>query len=158
MKLLETEIQIKASPEKVWSILTNLEQYTDWNPFIKKVIGKPQVGEKLEVCISPPNGREMVFKPTVKSVIKNSEFSWLGRFLLPSIFDGKHIFTIYKNKNGCLLVQKEEFSGLLVPLMWNSLEKSTREGFERMNNALKQRAEHANTSQFCSTNITPTSG
>ena len=145
MKLLETEIQIKASPEKVWSILTNLDQYTDWNPFIKKAVGKCQVGEKLEVCISPPNGKEMIFKPTVKSVIENSEFSWLGRFLLPGIFDGKHIFTITKNENGCLFVQKEEFSGLLVPLMWSSLEKSTREGFELMNNALKQRAEYANT-------------
>ncbi len=145
MKLLETEIQIKATPEKVWSILINLDQYTDWNPFIKKAEGKIQEGEKLEVCISPPNGKEMVFKPTVKSVIKHSEFSWLGRFLFPGIFDGKHIFTITKTEDGCLLVQKEKFSGLLVPLMWNNLEKGTREGFELMNNALKQRAENAST-------------
>ncbi len=145
MKLLKTEIQINASPEKVWSVLTNLNQYTDWNPFIKKAEGKIQEGEKLEVCISPPNRKEMVFRPTVKSVIENSEFSWLGRFIFPGIFDGRHIFSITKNENGCLLIQKEKFSGLLIPLMWNSLEKGTREGFELMNNALKQRAENATT-------------
>ncbi len=99
----------------------------------------------MEVCISPPNGKEMIFRTTVKAVIENSEFSWLGRFIFPGIFDGRHIFTITKNENGCLLIQKEKFSGLLVPLMWNSLEKGTREGFELMNNALKQRAEYANT-------------
>jgi len=87
----------------------------------------------------------MIFKPTVKSVVENSEFSWLGKLLLPGIFDGKHIFTITKNATGCLLVQKEQFSGLLVPLMRSSMEKSTREGFELMNSALKQRTENTNT-------------
>jgi hypothetical protein len=145
VKILETEIQINASPENVWSILTNLEKYGEWNPFIIKANGKVKKGERLEVCISPPDGKEMTFKPTVKSAIENSEFSWLGRFLLPGIFDGRHIFTITKNDEGCLLLQKEEFSGALVPLIWGSMEKKTREGFDLMNIALKQRAESART-------------
>jgi hypothetical protein len=145
MKFLKTDIQIEASPETVWSILTSLDQYTEWNPFIRKAEGKVRVGEKLKVNISPPNGKEMIFNPTVKSIILNVEFSWLGRFLFPGIFDGRHIFTITKNEAGCLLEQKEKFSGLLVPIMWGNLEKNTREGFELMNNALKQRAENANT-------------
>ncbi len=145
MKVLETEIQIEARPEEVWSILTDLRQYAEWNPFIKRAEGNVKEGQKLEVCISPPNGKEMIFKPTVKSVVENSEFNWLGRLLLPGIFDGEHIFTITKNETGCSLVQKEQFSGLLVPLMWSSMEKGTREGFELMNSALKQRAENANT-------------
>lgn len=59
----------------------------------------------------------MIFKPTVKTVVVNSDFSWLGRFLLPGIFDGRHLFKITPTENGCLLVQKEEFSGLLVPFL-----------------------------------------
>ncbi len=141
MRILETEIQIEATPEVVWSILTDLDKYAEWNPFIRKAKGKVGVGEKLEVCISPPNGKEMIFKPTVKSVLKNSEFRWLGRFLFLGVFDGEHIFSITPNEKGCLLVQKENFSGLLVPLMWGSLDKNTREGFVSMNIALKQRAE-----------------
>ena len=145
MKLLETKIQIKASPEKIWSILTDLDQYTNWNPFITKAIGKVQVNEKLNVSISPPNGKKMIFKPTVKSVIENHKFSWLGQFIFPGIFDGEHIFIIEENKNGCLLIQKEYFSGLLVPLVWKNMENNTREGFELMNNSLKQRAENTST-------------
>jgi hypothetical protein len=143
MKILETEIQISASPEKVWAILTDLQKYSEWNPFIKKAQGRTEIGEKLEVSIAPPDGKEMIFKPTVKSIIVNKEFSWLGRFLFPGIFDGEHIFIIEPKDDGCLLIQKENFSGLLVPLLWNGLDKDTRAGFELMNKSLKERAENA---------------
>ena len=144
MKLIETEIKIAASPERIWSILTDLEKYDEWNPFIKNAKGKVQVGEKLEVLISPPNGKAMEFKPIVKSVIENSEFIWLGRLLFPGIFDGEHIFNIHHDDRGSLLVQKEKFSGILIPMMWSSLDKNTRAGFELMNQALKDRAENKN--------------
>ena len=142
MKHLNTHIQIAASPNTVWSILVDFEKYVEWNPFIIKAAGRAKVGEKLEVCISPPNGKEMIFKPTVTSVMENSELRWLGRLLFQGIFDGEHIFNITQNDDGCLLVQKENFSGLLVPLMWGSLEKSTRAGFELMNKAIQHRAEN----------------
>lgn len=142
MKVLETEIQISASPEKVWSILIDLEKYSEWNPFIKNAVGQIKVGERLKVCISPPDGKEMVFKPTVKSVNENKEFSWLGHFLFSGVFDGEHIFKIEPIKDGCLLIQKENFSGLLVPLFWGSLDKNTRAGFDQMNRAIKERAEN----------------
>ena len=34
-KEIKTEILIKASPQIVWSILTDFENYPHWNPFIK---------------------------------------------------------------------------------------------------------------------------
>ena len=42
-----------------------------------------------------------------------------------------------------LLVQKEMFKGILVPIVWSSMAKNTKEGFELMNSALKKRAEEA---------------
>lgn len=144
MKLIETQIQIKASPERVWAILTDLDKYPEWNPFIKSAKGEVAAGEKLEVRISPPNKKGMVFRPTVLSAKTNSEFSWLGHLLFPGIFDGEHIFIVNGNENGTLLVQKEIFRGLFVPMVWSSMEKNTREGFELMNRALKERAEKEN--------------
>ena len=141
MKLLETQIQIAASPETVWGILTDLEAYADWNPFIVSAKGEVVVGSGLEVTISPPGGKALNFKPKVVSVNENAKFSWLGRVLLPGIFDGEHIFAIEANENGCLFVQKERFSGILVPFFWKGLNTDTRAGFEAMNQALKERAE-----------------
>lgn len=142
MKVLETDIHISAQPEDIWTVLTDFQSYPEWNPFIKEIRGAIQTGERLHVSIDPPNGKKMAFKPSVKTVLVNETFSWVGRFLFPGVFDGEHIFTIRKTDDGCILTQKENFSGLLVPLFWKSLDTHTRAGFELMNKALKERVEN----------------
>ena len=126
----------------VWSILTDLARYSEWNPFIQDAKGQIGMGERIEVCIAPPNGKAMLFKPTVISVVANKTLSWLGRLWFPGVFDGEHRFEIVPNESGCLFIQRENFSGLLVSLLWKSLDKEIRAGFEQMNLALKQRAEN----------------
>ena len=62
---------------------------------------------------------------------------------MPGIFDGEHSFTIEPLDGGVRLVQQEDFRGVLVPLFARSLDRRTLPAFERMNEALKQRAEQA---------------
>ena len=84
----------------------------------------------------------MVFKPTVTRVSVESEFRWLGRLVVPGVFDGEHIFSLASTPTGgTRFIQREEFRGLLVPLLWGSIAAQTRNGFEAMNAALKSRAQ-----------------
>jgi hypothetical protein len=143
MRELETSIEIDATPERVWEILTDFDSYPDWNPFIRSARGKPEVGAKLENRLEPPEGRAMTFKPTVLAAKPARELRWLGRLFLPGIFDGEHLFRIEPLESGrTRFVQSERFRGVLVPLFGKTLEQ-TRRGFEAMNAALKQRAEAA---------------
>lgn len=142
MKTLHTEIEIEASAEKIWSILADFAQYPQWNPFIESIEGKAQQGTQLRVVIQPPGGKQMTFTPTLLAVQPGRELRWRGRLLFPGLFDGEHIFQLEPRGNSaCRFVHKEEFSGLLVPLLWKSLDTTTRRGFEAMNEALKKRAE-----------------
>jgi hypothetical protein len=139
---LRTSIEIDATPERVWEILTDFDSYPDWNPFIRSAGGEAVRGEKLEVRIEPPGGRGMTFKPTVLVDEPGCELRWRGRLLLPGIFDGEHILRIEPLGDGRVrFEQAERFRGLLVPLFGKTLEQ-TRRGFEEMNAALKHRAEH----------------
>jgi hypothetical protein len=143
MRELQTSIEIDATPERVWEILTDFDSYPDWNPFIRSARGKAETGTKLENRLEPPGGRAMTFKPTVLVAEPVRELRWLGRLLLPGVFDGEHIFRIEPLERGrTRFVQAERFSGVLVPLFGKTLER-TRRGFEAMNEALKQRAEAA---------------
>ena len=78
----------------MWRILTDFDAYPEWNPFIKSVRGRPEASTKLEVRIEPPGGRSMTFKPTVLEAEPERELRWLGRVLLPGIFDGEHSLRI----------------------------------------------------------------
>ena len=45
MKEISTNININATAEKVWSVLTNFSKYSDWNPFIKTIEGEVLFGK-----------------------------------------------------------------------------------------------------------------
>ncbi len=131
MKQIHTEITIQAPAQRVWELLTDFPSYPEWNPFVRRAIGKPEVGEKLEVLIQPPDGRGMTFRPIVLKAEPNQELRWLGRLIIPGLFDGEHFFMIEPlDENSVRFIQGENFSGLLVPL-FSGMLKSTERGFRR---------------------------
>jgi hypothetical protein len=141
-KEIKTEILIHATPEKVWKILTNFDDYPNWNPFINSIKGEVKVGNKIRVRITPPESNAMTFKPEILKFESNREFSWLGHLLFPGLFDGNHKFEIIENSNGTTTFRHSEiFKGLLVPLFKKQLDNNTTRGFEAMNQKLKALAE-----------------
>jgi hypothetical protein len=141
-KQLRTEIEIDATPERVWQILTDFDAYPDWNPFITRISGTANVGQRLTNRMQPPGGRAVTFRPTVLEADPGRRLRWLGHLLVPGIFDGEHSFTIQPlGERWVRLVQEEQFRGILVPLFVRSLDRHTLAGFQELNQALKRRAE-----------------
>jgi hypothetical protein len=144
MHEIQSEIDIATTPERLWSILTDLVAYPSWNPFIRSISGHIAKGQRLIVPIQPAGGRAMTFRPTVLLAAPNSELRWLGHFLFPRIFDGEHYFKLTASAPGRVqFTQGEKFSGVLVGLAKASLDRGTKAGFIAMNAALKARAEDA---------------
>jgi hypothetical protein len=141
-KQLRSEIDVHATPERVWQVLTDFAAYPQWNPFITRADGEARRGRRLTLRMQPAGGRAMTFRPTVLEAAQERELRWLGRLLVPGLFDGEHRFTIRPLGDGQVrLVQQEDFRGLLVPLLAGSLDRRTLPAFEQMNQALKRRAE-----------------
>ncbi|HEU4318530.1 MAG TPA: SRPBCC domain-containing protein [Acidimicrobiia bacterium] len=138
---ITTEVAIAATPETVWSQLTDFEAFASWNPFMIEVSGDPTLGSKLQVRMQPPGGSTMTFRPTVTEATAPNRFEWLGNLLFRGLFDGRHRFELESAGSGTRLVHSEQFTGILVPLMRKALETRTRAGFEAMNHALKERVE-----------------
>lgn len=142
MKQLTTNIEINASANTVWNILTDFDEYPQWNPFILSASGEVKKGVRLEVQLQPPGGNIMTFRPTVLVAEPEREFRWLGQLFLPGIFNGEHYFQIEPlTRDRIRFIHGEIFSGILVPFLAKSLDTKTKTGFEKMNQALKARAE-----------------
>ena len=141
-KSVYSSIIINATPNNVWNILMNFDQYPAWNPFITSISGNPTIGSTIAATICPPGQKPMQFKPTVLQNQKNTEFRWKGTLGIPYIFDGEHVFQLQDNNNGTTTLHHfEYFRGVLVPLFKKMLEQNTQQGFEAMNLALKQQVE-----------------
>lgn len=142
MKSIETNINIKATPEKIWNILMDFENYGTWNPFIQSIKGERSLGKQLEASIGLGE-KGMTFKPIVQVVEKNREFEWLGSLLMKGIFDGRHSFVLEPiSETETKLIHSESFSGIFSGIILKMIKEDTEKGFKAMNEALKKRAEN----------------
>lgn len=140
MRRLATAIDIDATAIAMWRVLVDFAAYPEWNPFIRRIEGELRVGTRLRVTVQPGDRRPMTFTPTILVAEPERELRWLGRVLLPGVFDGEHAFVIEPKESGCRLRHEENFRGLLVPLFGGMLGDTER-AFVAMNEALKRRVE-----------------
>jgi hypothetical protein len=139
-KTLKTSIDISATPEAVWSVLSDFNAYEKWNPFLKYIKGNVRKGNRIKI-----NAGGMKFKPWVLEYREKEEIRWLGSLFFRGLFDGEHILRIENHHNGTVTFRQEEhFSGILVGLFAKKLDTETRTGFEQMNKRLKERSENKN--------------
>jgi uncharacterized protein YndB with AHSA1/START domain len=61
-KEIRAEIEIDASAERVWQLLTDFSTFPDWNPFISRADGEARNGARLEVYMQPSGAKVMTFQ------------------------------------------------------------------------------------------------
>lgn len=138
-----TEIDIHSSAAVVWKVLTDFPGYVSWNPFIRRIEGKLIVGKRLKVIARLPCGMPMIVRPTILDADDEARIKWLGSLIVPGLLDGRHSFMLQPlGETKVRFVQTEEYSGLLLSIMWSWLREQGQRAFEMMNAALKLEAEH----------------
>lgn len=143
MHHIETETVIHAPVERVWAILTDFAAYPDWNPFMH-VQGEARAGTSLQVTMFPEGMGPQRFKPEVLKAEPGREFRWLGKLFVRGLFDGEHYFLLEPAGEGkTRLKHGEYFRGILSGMLLGMIGDKTVHGFEKMNLALRQRAEGA---------------
>jgi hypothetical protein len=142
LKEILSEIDINASASKTWDVLTDFNSFPQWNPFIRQIDGTPNVGTKIKIYLHTSGGKNRTYQPTVTKVESNRELRWYGKSFIPGFFNGERIFIIDSlETNRVHFVHKEIFTGILVNIIGNSLDKDMYQSFTEMNKALKQRVE-----------------
>jgi hypothetical protein len=84
----------------------------------------------------------MLLQPKLLEFDAEREIRWLGSLILPGLVDGEHIFLLEPLcESKTRFVQREEFNGIFMPLIWGWFSSQVRPAFEMMNRALKTVAE-----------------
>ncbi len=138
MRTITNTIEVPASPETVWDVLTDGPGHSTWDPHVEAIEGSFDEGAQLEVKFR----QGMTFRPTVTEVDDNRRLEWLGKLLVTGLFDGRHSWELEPTDTGTRITQSEEFSGILVPLMGRIIRK-TEQDFAASNAALAEVARGA---------------
>lgn len=139
---IRTSIEIDASPEVVWGVLTDTAAYPEWNGFIVEWAGELALHERQNVLLQPAGGKPQRFRPRIVTFDAGRELVWLGRLGIPGVLDGRHRFVVEPLNDGRTRLRHEEtLVGALVPALRRLLTETTPTGFERMNRELAARAE-----------------
>jgi hypothetical protein len=143
MKELRSEVEIEATPRKVWAVFTDFDSYPSWNPFIRKAEGILAWGERITITLRL-GSRTVNLRPTLTVVDETRELRWLNRQFLPRLFDVDRRFVLEAlGASRCRFKQSESGSGVLAPLLMPLLKRHILDGYRQLDVALKERVEQA---------------
>lgn len=139
---IRSTTEIEAPAETVWRVLTDLEAFAVWNPFIRRAEGSTEVGDTVHVRVRSSLRVPLGFEARILERREGRELRWRGHVLAPWLACGEHTFTIEPLEDGRVrFEQRETFSGLLPWLARRLLAREAQRGFDAMNEALADRAQ-----------------
>ncbi|MFO1078899.1 MAG: SRPBCC domain-containing protein [Planctomycetota bacterium] len=134
---VSVDLGIKASPERLWALLTNAADIPRWNSTVSSIEGTVAPGArlKIKVPISPRTFAVQVdtFEPGRRLVWSDGN----------AVFRGVRTYALTPQAGGLTLFHMEEvFTGFMLPLIARSLP-DFKPVFERYAADLKREAERA---------------
>lgn len=107
------EVNIHASAQAIWSILTDASRFPRWNSTITRIDGEIRDGERLRLHVP---GTARTFAPRVSGVIANERMIWTGG--VAPLFTGVRMFELRPRADGSTdFAMRERFSGLMLPVI-----------------------------------------
>jgi uncharacterized protein YndB with AHSA1/START domain len=135
------EIQVDCAPDHLWTVLTDVDRYPEWNPYVIAVRGELVPGQMIEMDIAAPD-RDVLVGTAVVAVVDpphHLRFEWERNDV--DLFDGSSEFHLHADPIGCRVEHRQVLSGELAPGIEHRLGDRMVLGIEMMLAALKARAE-----------------
>jgi len=137
-----TEALIDASPEKVWSVLTDFDKIAEWSPGLIKFEGEFRKNGPAKVTFLLGIGSHtQTFDHPLVHFEEGKEFGWSAP--LPYMgFKDNHKYIVEPAEDGkAKIVQTDDFHGHSMHLIGAMLATGAKDSYVKFNRALKERVE-----------------
>jgi|SRR5579871_4554538 uncharacterized protein YndB with AHSA1/START domain len=132
---------IRAPLDLVWSVQTNIGEWSRWNPDVQSVAVKGQVQPGTEFRWKS-GGRSIVSK--IQEVEPGRRIVWTGRsFGIRAV----HVWTFAEREDGVWVQTEESFEGLVAVLIGGAIRIALASTLQRALTALKRECERRVTVQ-----------
>ena len=129
------EACIAAPLDVVWSVQTNIAEWTQWNPEVRFVDLRGPLAPGTEFRWK--SGGSSILS-TLQEIEPKRRIAWTGRTLG---IRAAHVWTFTENEGGVLVRTEESFDGLIVRLFAGPMRRMLASSLEKSLNALKTECE-----------------
>jgi uncharacterized protein YndB with AHSA1/START domain len=129
-------IEINATPETVWKVLTDINHWPSWNPDVKNVSfnGDVSVGSIFKWKAGPGT-----ITSTFQEIERPKLLVWTGKTLgIKAI----HVWKLAPNDNKTIINTEESWDGIIVNILRGWMQKTLDESTESGLKHLKDGIEH----------------
>ncbi|MCR9253814.1 MAG: SRPBCC domain-containing protein [bacterium] len=140
-RAIYTDIEIDATAQQVWRVLTDTASYRNWASFLIEIQGEIKDGKKITTVfqLDPKKEKRNSIEHTI-SVTEGSEFNWAEKG--PGGISDNHHFKVEALPNGkTRFIQSDEIKGGVTWLMGGNLTKLYSRGYQAFNRSLKAEVE-----------------
>lgn len=138
---VQASIIIEASPEKVWTVLTDFKNLNEWSSSFQNLSGEFNKDGQIEVVFKSPFGGDTKMKKKLFHFKNGISFGWTGVFMMGMKDD--HLHMLKELPNGFTqFSQTDSISGGMSFLLGRILEKKMKKGYIAFNSELKKRVEN----------------
>lgn len=134
--------RIDAPRETVWSVITDLDKYPDWNPFMVECQSSLEEGAPIHMKVRVLPGINQPQKETIRQIEHARRFSYGIRLPLNALHSDRYHYLEALADGTTHYVSRFELGGWISPLVKLLLGSRLRKGFTHMTDALAERAEH----------------
>ena len=128
-----TEIMIEAEPAEVWSVITDAENYKNWNPVIINAVGTYEVGSQITNTVVEAKDKQATIKSKVIKFDPPYHLNQFGGYTGIITFD--HHYELQKVDGGTMVIQREEYTGFYMNF-WDA--SWVEPAYKRVNEALRK--------------------
>lgn len=129
------EIEIAASQQAVWDVLTDLESWPRWNPDVKSLSLQ---GDLAQGSVFRWRAGPGTITSTIQQVEPPSRIAWTGTTFG---IKAKHVYGLEARGEGTLVRTEESYEGVVARLLRGSLRKTLEKGLSDGLRYLKTEAE-----------------
>ncbi len=131
-------VVVEAPRPAIWSLLTDVERYGEWNPYVTAGRGSAREGSTVELTFEPSGEEPRTQKAEILILKPRRKLEWRTRQLVPGVLDHEQIFRVLPlGEDRYRVVQESRIEGVLAPLADVDAERA---GLVAMLNALAERA------------------
>jgi uncharacterized protein YndB with AHSA1/START domain len=131
----QAQIQIAATPERVWDLLSNIDRWPKWNALVQSAVLS---GPLHPGSVFKWKSKGMAILSTLQEVTPNQRLSWTGRAFGTRAI---HTWEIEEADQGVVLRTEESFDGWLPKLMPKTMQRTLDETLPSWLKAIKSEVE-----------------